>query len=280
MKFSLIVATFGRSIELDRLFASLASQSYRDFEVIVVDQNEDDRVRRIVDRFSEQMTILYRRSPKGLSRARNVGLRDVQGDIVAFPDDDCWYAPDVLSFVAGRLKSDSSLDGLTGCSVDGDGRLSQGRWSADTHLVNRYNIWTSATSYTIFLRSAAVRTVGEFDEKLGVGSGSRWGAGEEVNFLLSAMRAGATVRYDPALRVSHPEPLQKFDDKAFARGRLYNRGFGRVLGINRYPWHFVLYSLSRPMVGCLLSLLKGDIARSRYYWIATSQRMLGWSDRG
>ncbi|MFM0609630.1 glycosyltransferase [Paraburkholderia sediminicola] len=279
MKFSLIMCTLGRSKEVERLFESLASQIHKNFELIVVDQNDDDRVKAIVERFNHRIEIVYLRSEKGLSRARNVGLRAVRGKVVAFPDDDCWYAPDVLSFVARRLSQDTSLTGLTGCSMDGKGRLSQGRWSASCHLINRYNVWTSATSYTIFLRAAAVGAAVKFDEQLGVGSGSRWGAGEEVNFLLAALRTGATICYDPALRISHPEPLQKFDDKAFARGRLYNRGFGRVLGLNDYPLHFVLYLLARPMLGCLLSLLKGDLARSRYYWIATSQRMLGWSDR-
>ncbi|CAE6711657.1 MULTISPECIES: glycosyltransferase family 2 protein [Paraburkholderia] len=280
MKFSLIMATLGRSAEVERLFASLASQVCKDFELIVVDQNDDDRVKAVVNRYSNRMEIVYLRSEKGLSRARNVGLRAVRGDVVAFPDDDCWYAPEVLSFVTGQLSRDPSLAGLTGCSVDGHGRLSQGRWSTNPHLINRYNVWTSATSYTIFLRTTAVRAADGFDEQLGVGSGSRWGAGEEVNFLLGALRVGAAVRYDPALRISHPEPLQQFDERAFARGRLYNRGFGRVLGLNGYPWHFVLYLLARPMLGCVLSLLKGDFARSRYYWIATSQRVLGWSDRG
>ena len=277
--FSLIMCTLGRSIEVERLLVSLESQIYKEFELIVVDQNDDERVKSLVDRFNERIRIVYLRSEKGLSRARNVGLKAARGDVIAFPDDDCWYAPDTLSFVAARLGSDSTLGGMTGCSVDGAGRLSQGRWSASRHLITRYNVWTSATSYTIFLRADAVSAAGKFDEQLGVGAGSRWGAGEEVNYLLAVLRNGFPVCYDPMLRIFHPEPLQQFDDKAFSRGRLYNRGFGRVLGINGYPWHFVLYVMARPLLGCLLSLLKGDIARSRYYWIATSQRVLGWSDR-
>ena len=280
MKFSLVMATLGRSVEVERLFVSLAEQSCRDFELIVIDQNPDDRVKAIVNRFREQMDIVYLRSEKGLSRARNVGLRAVRGEIVAFPDDDCWYARDVLSFVATRLDEDRSLGGITGCSVDHTGRLSQGRWANQTTLVDRFNVWTSATSYTIFLRAQAVAAAGGFDERLGVGSGSPWGAGEEVNFLLGVLRAGIAVRYDPALRIAHPEPLQSFDERSFTRGRLYNRGFGRVLGLNGYPWHFVLYLLARPMAGCLLALFDGDVARARYYWIASTQRMLGWADRG
>jgi glycosyltransferase involved in cell wall biosynthesis len=279
MKFSLIMATLGRSAEVERLFVSLTAQTFRDFELIVVDQNEDERVRDLVDRFREQMRIVYLRSEKGLSRARNVGMSAMRGEIVAFPDDDCWYPPDALAFVAARLDADRTVAGITGCSVDHTGKLSQGRWRSDPVRINRYNIWTCATSYTIFLRVAAVYSAGRFNEQLGVGSGSRWGAGEEVDYLLSVLRSGEAVQYEPALRIAHPEPLEVFDERAFLRGRLYNRGFGRVLGLNRYPWHFVLYLLARPLTGCLMSFVKGDVARARYYWIATTQRALGWVDK-
>jgi glycosyltransferase involved in cell wall biosynthesis len=279
MKFSLIMATLGRSVEIERLFRSLAEQTHRDFEVIVVDQNPDDRVTKIIERFNDKFEIVYLRSEKGLSRARNVGLHAVRGDVVAFPDDDAWYQPHILEFVAGRLADRPGLAGVTGCTVDSDGKPSQGRWAIKPLTVDRYNIWTCATSAAIFLRAQAVRAVGGFDEQLGVGAGSRWGAGEEVNFLLAVLRAGSTVRYEPSLRICHPEPLVVYDEKAYSRGKLYNRGFGRVLSLNRYPLHFVFYATARPAAGCVLSFIKGDVARARYYWIAATQRVLGWADR-
>ena len=272
------MATLGRSVEVERLFDSLAAQTYAVFELIVIDQNDDDRVRRLVSAFSERLEIVYLRSEKGLSRARNVGLQSVSGELVAFPDDDCWYAPDVLAHVVERFRSDARLAGLTGRSIDHTGAASQGRWSTAAMTVDRYTVWTAATSYTIFLRAEAVRRAGGFDETLGVGSGSRWGAGEEVNFLLKVVDAGLKVEYDPALQICHPEPIAAMDAKAFARARLYNRGFGRVLGLNRYGAGFVLYLIGRSVAGCLLALLRFDFARARYYWIAASQRFLGWVD--
>ena len=169
MKFSLVMATLGRSVEVERLFGTLANQTYKNFELIVIDQNDDDRVRHLVTQFSDCLEIIYLRSEKGLSRARNVGLRHVKGEIVCFPDDDCWYQPDVIEYVARRFKAEPALHGLTGCSVDAAGAPSQGRWATEQRVVDRYNVWTCATSYTIFLRTDAVRAAGAFDELLGVG---------------------------------------------------------------------------------------------------------------
>jgi glycosyltransferase involved in cell wall biosynthesis len=278
MKFSLLMATLGRHVEVERLFGTLVDQTYKDFELIVIDQNDDDRVRKLVDAYSDRLEIVYLRSEKGLSRARNVCLGHVRGELVCFPDDDCWYRPDTLAHVAARFAAEPELSGLTGCSVDDSGVPSQGRWATEPLVVDRYNVWTCATSYTIFLRTAAVRVAGPFDERLGVGSGSRWGAGEEVNYLLGVLDAQLRVCYDPALRISHPEPIQVLDEKAFSRVRLYNRGFGRVLGLNRYPAYFVLYLITRSVGGCMVSLLKLNFKRARYYWIAASQRFLGWTD--
>ena len=52
MKFSLIVATKNRVNEVDRLLHSLVAQSHRDFEVILVDQNIDDRLSDVVNCYS------------------------------------------------------------------------------------------------------------------------------------------------------------------------------------------------------------------------------------
>ena len=49
-RLSLIVATLGREAELSRCLGSLAAQTSRDFEVVVVDQNADDRLAALLDR--------------------------------------------------------------------------------------------------------------------------------------------------------------------------------------------------------------------------------------
>lgn len=279
VKISLIVATLGRSAELTRLFDSLTVQTHDDFEVIVVDQNADDRAKQVVDRFVDRLNILHLSSEKGLSRARNLGLAHVTGAIVAFPDDDCWYPNDVLETVVKQISADTCLSGLTGRSVDERGLDSQGRWSKRELSVNRYNVWVCATSYTIFLRASVVAKVRGFDETLGVGSGTQWGAGEEVNFLLQCLKLGCLVKYDPNLCIQHPEPVVEFNDRVFSRTRLYNRGYGRVLSLNHFPFYFVFYTILRPAVGAVISILKFNFPRAHYYNIAAYERFLGWRDK-
>src|SRR5271166_2242893 len=96
---SLIIATLGRVTELDRLLASLDRQTYKDFEVIVVDQNLDDRLLPLL-REHKRLSIHRLRSSAGLSRARNAGMRAAKGDIFCFPDDDCWYPDQLLAIVS------------------------------------------------------------------------------------------------------------------------------------------------------------------------------------
>ena len=58
-------------------------------------------------------------------------------------------------------------------------------------------------SATTFLRRDVVERVGQFDERLGLGSPDPWASGEEVDYLIRAIDAGARIEYDPSLVVRH-----------------------------------------------------------------------------
>ena len=148
--FDLVVATVDRVEPLDRLLDSLESQSHRRFRVLLVDQNEDDRLEPVVGRHSG-LGVLRLHSARGLSRARNAALADLSADIVAFPDDDCVYASDLLERVARRFTAQQGLDGLTGRAAGLDGSTAP-NWKTDSAALDRENLWNRAISFTIFLR--------------------------------------------------------------------------------------------------------------------------------
>lgn len=92
--------TFGRNVEPELFLASLHAQVFQDFELIVVDQNPGERISPLLAPHADRSSILHLRAPAGgVSQARNAGLRHAGGAVLAFPDDDCRYPPELLGRV-------------------------------------------------------------------------------------------------------------------------------------------------------------------------------------
>jgi len=266
--FDLVVATVGRTDELGLFLDSIAAQEYDRTRVIVVDQNDDERVAEIVR--GRGLPLVHERSEPGLSRARNAGLAHVEADLVAFPDDDCVYPPGLLDRVAERFESDPGLDGLTGRAEDVDER-SSASWKSDGATLTDENLWNRAISFTIFLRRAVVQRVGAFDERLGLGSREPWSSGEEIDYLIRAVRAGARIEYDPSLVVRH---LVREDDSRV--GARDGASVGYLLRKHGYPARVVARMAVRPLGGAVASLARLDRARARYYLATLNGRVRGY----
>ena len=85
MTFSLITATLGRVEEIRILCNSLTQQTFKDFELYIVDQNEHHLVEDIANEFKHQFPIHYiRNKEKGLSLNRNIALKIAKGDFFRF----------------------------------------------------------------------------------------------------------------------------------------------------------------------------------------------------
>ena len=88
MKVSLIMPTINVTDELELFLKSLKEQTYKDFELIAVDQNNDDRAYKILEKYEDDFEIKYMKSDrKGLSLNRNRGLLVMDGSIAGFPDE-------------------------------------------------------------------------------------------------------------------------------------------------------------------------------------------------
>jgi glycosyltransferase involved in cell wall biosynthesis len=253
--FDLVVATVDRVDTLDRLLASLAAQAHRDFRVLLVDQNEDDRLAEVIAAH-EELRIERLKSAPGLSRARNVALPKLTAEVVAFPDDDCVYAPDLLERVAARLTPE--LDGLTGREPS---------WTTEAAVLTRDNLWKRAISFTIFLRRGVVERVGMFDESLGLPAAS----GEELDYLVRALDSGARIEYDPSLIVEHD---QKPDADAY--GAREGASLGYILRKHHYPKRTVLRLLVRSAGGTVVALAHRDGRQARFQLDTLRGRLRGY----
>ena len=273
-RFDLVVATVDRTDDLRALLASLVAQTDDGFgfRLVVVDQNEDDRVERLLAEYSG-LDALHLRSLRGLSRARNAALPHLEGDLVAFPDDDCVYPPDLLDRVALRFAADPGLDGLSGRPVAADGRV-VGRWPAETLPITPDTVWHRANSHTIFLRREVVQRVGAFDEKLGLGSGTPWSSGEEIDYIVRALRLGSRIEYDPELVVMHPVKSVSAGELV-ALGRRDGGSVGYVLARNGYGRRVVARMLARPAVAAVASLVLLDAPMARFHAATLAGRLRG-----
>ncbi len=277
MHVSLVVATVERVMELDRLLASLADQTYREFDVVVVDQNPDDRLAAVLERYSGAFSITYHRAEsRGVSRARNLGEIVAKGDIISFPDDDCWYAPDLLWQVVSFFSDSGQYDGLTGRVVDETGTPSVGCWDKQAGEISRFNEWRRSAESVIFLRRRAFISAGGFDKHLGPGAGTPWGACEGDDLILRALNTGSRIYYDPTLQVFHPATRQLSDPASLQKAYAYSRGMGRVMRLHNYPFWFVSYYCLRSLGGAVAALLKGDRSGAKYYLITLKGRISGW----
>ena len=266
--FDLVVATVGRVQELEHFLTALEFQTHHRFRLILVDQNPDDRLDPVVD--ATGLDVLHLRSDPGLSRARNVGLAHVTADVVAFPDDDCAYEQGLLTHVGSLLAHDPALDGVTGRSVDRGGRSSPS-WKRDSAILTDHNLWNRAISYTIFLRRQVVKRVGSFDERLGLGSEEPWASGEEIDYLIRAVRSGARIRYDPSLTVRHDT---SGDDTAFRDGA----SIGYLLRKHRYSKRMLARMLVRPVGGAFVSVAHRDGTRARSHAATLRGRLRGYRE--
>lgn len=220
---SLILCTYQRTEELDALFRSLVAQTYQCFEVIVVDQNPDDRILPYLRRAEDAgLTIIHiKHDVPNLSTARNIGIQVAKGEWVGFPDDDCWYEPDLLE----QLKTSfACTNALTGCAArweemdEADDLPIEITWQRSSIFRDRMMV-----SFMLFFNRKLFNAVGNFDSRLGVG---QWfGAGEETDLVLRALCAGASMTFYPAARVHHPvKKLIRLNDvrqRARGAGALY-----------------------------------------------------------
>jgi len=274
---SLIVATRYRTAEVKKLLDSLAAQTCQEFEVIVVDQNDDERLVPVLEAYNPVLRIRHVRSnTSGKAAANNVGLRICDGGVVGFPDDDCWYAPNLLRRIVDGFDTHPEWDGMTGCEAPSEEFVRNDRFDQVSGRVVQGNIMRRHISFAAFFRTMALTGL-FYDERLGIGAETIWGSGEETDFILRFLKRGCWVQYEPSLVVYHPDwGKGPYTLAAIAKARRYGMGMGRILQDHRFPVSLTFRYLSRPLLGGVYTLLLGKPRKALYHWAIFLGRTGGW----
>lgn len=278
---SAIVATVDRFDPIVRLLDSLSKQTVPPLEVIFVDQNEVALPDTLIRAKNWPFVIrhCHLSASRGVSRARNVGLRQAVGEWVFFPDDDCWYPPDYIERSLAVARQ-SGADFVSGRPTDTEGRTINGRFAANAGPIRPHMVFTRVIEWNVLARLGAVNQLAGFDETISLGGNTPWQGGEGFDLLLRAIDGGFTCYYDPTIVAHHDELSTHRPDVAMAqKGRKYGRGHGRVLAKHGYGFHIAGYWVARSLFNLALSLLSGRMARARYFLQQATGRFEGWLGR-
>lgn len=237
MKFSLLVATLNRSDEVKNLLNSLRLSIEKDFEVIIVDQSDNDLTKIIVDIFSDLNIKYIKSNIRGLSLNRNIALSLATGEYYCFPDDDCRFYPDTLDIVK-KIFDSNKLDFVLGRIFDRDNNKNiLKKWPETTKVVNYFNCYFLSSSITMFYSCKCQHIT--FDENMGVGA--RYGACEDPDYLYRVLAAGFKGKYLPIIELWHPQQRQA--DLSPERVVKYTSGFGFYIRKNISLYNLIFLSL-------------------------------------
>ena len=115
---SVIVPVYKVEPYLDRCVESIVNQTYKNLEIILVDDGSPDRCPEMCDAWAikDSRIKVIHQSNGGLSDARNTGMAAATGELMGFVDSDDWISPDMYQLLYNRmLESDSDI---SACGVE------------------------------------------------------------------------------------------------------------------------------------------------------------------
>jgi glycosyltransferase involved in cell wall biosynthesis len=171
---SVIIPTFNCAQFLDRALRTALAQTYKDYEIIVVDDGSTDETKDVIAQHRAKVHYLYQPN-RGPASARNLALSAASGEFVAYLDaDDMWYPHKLERQVAfldthkecGLVHSDMTV-------IDAMDQPLYLRFNQETqreipsgHCIMTLLRWNHIQTVTVLERRDSIERVGKFDERL------------------------------------------------------------------------------------------------------------------
>lgn len=120
---SVIIPVYNAELYLHRCVDSVLSQTYQDFEVLLINDGSKDKSGRICDQYAEvdrRVRVIHQEN-SGVSATRNVGIGEAKGDYISFVDSDDYIASDMLEQMISVAEKNNSDIVMCEYSVDKTG---------------------------------------------------------------------------------------------------------------------------------------------------------------
>jgi glycosyltransferase involved in cell wall biosynthesis len=253
---SIVVCSYNGARTLRDCLSSLQSLNYPRYEVIFIDDGSKDNTQEIMKDFPGVRNIVQ--VNKGLSAARNAGIAEAQGEVVAFTDSDCMADRDWLYFLVSSLLSDD-FAAVGGPNISPPAT----NWvhatvgaapGSPSHVLLTDTIAEHVPGCNMAYHKWALELIGGFDIEYRK-------AGDDVDVCWRLMQKGYVIGFSPAAVVWH---YRRFEVRTYFSQQT---GYGEAEAMLRYKhlqyfgptgsaiWHGNVYSqvrmdsfFSRPVI--------------------------------
>ncbi|MFB3918323.1 MAG: glycosyltransferase family 2 protein [Terriglobales bacterium] len=176
-RFSVVIPLYNKAAEVERAIRSVLRQSERDFELIVVNDGSTDGSAYVVESIHDGRLRIVHQSNAGVSAARNRGIAEATGEVVAFLDADDEWMPHFLSLVSELERQFPEAGAVATCFLidKGPGLVHRARvtgvpehpWRGLLHdyFGTRNTLWSSCVA----IRKTVFETTGLFRNGLRMG---------------------------------------------------------------------------------------------------------------
>lgn len=221
---SVVLCSYNGARTIRETLEGLRRLAYPKYEVIVVNDGSTDAAPRIAREYDVR---LISGPNRGLSHARNVGMRAARGEIVAYIDDDAWPDPHWLTYLAAEFRRTPHAgiggpnipppddDDVASCVANAPG--------GPIHVLIGDTEAEHIPGCNMAFRKSALETIGGFDERFRR-------AGDDVDVCWRLQEHGMTLGFSPAAMVWH---RRRNSAGAYFRQQ---RGYGEAESLLERKW--------------------------------------------
>ena len=232
MRYSVIIPVYNRPDEVDELLQSLTEQSFKDFEVVIVEDGSSIPCKEVVDTYQDKLDIHYYNKPNsGPGQTRNYGAERSAGEYLIILDSDCILPAGYLAAIEKELQA-SPADAFGGpdrahesftdiqkainysmTSFFTTGGIRGGKKKMDKFYPRSFNMGVKRDVYAA------------------LGGFSKMRFGEDIDFSIRIFKGGYRCRLFPDAWVYHK---RRTDLKKFFK-QVHNSGIARINLYKKYP---------------------------------------------
>jgi GT2 family glycosyltransferase len=234
-KVSVVICAYNAERTMEACLESLLRLRYEPLEVIVVDDGSTDRTLEISRRFP--FHVIHQEN-RGLSAARNVGIRAATGEVVAFTDSDCVVDPDWLTYLVGEMRRHGWVAiGGPNLPPPEEARVPACVAAAPggpTHVLINDDVAEHIPGCNMAFRRDVLLAVDCFDPQFTA-------AGDDVDLCWRLQNRGWRIGFAPSAMVWH---FRRNTVRAYLRQQ---RGYGKAEALLyfKHPYRFNLLGQSR-----------------------------------